>query len=231
MMIKKSIFALLAIAMLFAVNACSKTANQSQTVATAEQSQNSGDSQTPSTAPSDANQGAVVQAAVGGKLQQLNLKEGEAPIIRGLALDGNRAGKSIEDDKHTVNGRPLADNNIRFVFELNEWISIRLDTDKQSGLSATIAPHVDDPTKFTDSFIDSLTDASPRLELNPPEDSDSAASWGETYLHIDNWKPGDYDLVLLSGKTPIARVLLKFYPERELEGQTDEQLEKLMQNP
>lgn len=232
MFVKRCFYVFWAAMMMFAVVACGRTVNQPQPETATVQSQNSVDATVSSTANADMNDESVAQKTAGAQLYQLNLKDGESPMIRGLALDGNRAGKSIEEGGHVINGRPLSDNNIRFVFELNEWISFRLDTDPQNIIYATIVPHVDDPATLTDSFMDNVSDASPRLELRAPEEAEAAmASWGETYLHPDDWQPGDYDLVFLSGNTPIARVFLKFYAETELENKTDAQLNKLMQNP
>lgn len=229
MSIKRMMCAMVAFGIMCALSACGKTADQPKPQSAAEQTQNTPTaSETPSdtTAPKT---DSAPQDTAGATLEQLNLKDGEAPVIRGLALDGNRAGKSIDDGGSLINGRQTSDHHIRNIFELNEWISFRLDTDQKSGISATIFPHQDDPASITESFLDNLTDNSPRLELNPPESADSP-SWGETYLHPDYWKPGDYDLLFMSGPKPVARVQLKFYAENELSELSDDQLEKMMQN-
>ena len=228
MFIRKCMCVLLAFGTVLALGACSKSAHQSQPDTAATHHQNSASS-VASLANSATNQDPSAQKTAGAKLIQLNLKDGESPIIRSAALDGNRAGKSIEEGGNHVNGRPISDNNIRSIFELNEWISIRLDTAQKSGIIAAIIPHVEDDSKLAENL--ELPDAAPRVELNAPDTSDNPmASWGEMYLHPDDWQPGAYDLVFLSGNKPIARVLLKFYPEKDLENQTDAQLEKLMQN-
>lgn len=49
-----------------------------------------------------------------GKLNFVNLKEGEQPIMTGLSLNGNRCG-SID-----FNNKPCAAEGIRSVFELDE---------------------------------------------------------------------------------------------------------------
>ena len=79
-----------------------------------------------------------------GKLYFVNLKEGELPVMTGLSLYGNRCGG---DD---INYKPFATEGIRSVFELNEWIAVRLDTDTNSGLSAVIVPHQKDLAAFSD---------------------------------------------------------------------------------
>ena len=230
MSIKRMMCVMLAFGISCALSACGKTADQPAPQSAAEQNQNS-----PATAtatPATDNMVPTVdtdaQNTAGAVLQQLNLKDGESPVIRGVALDGNRAGRSIDAGGH-INGREISDHHIRNIFELNEWISFRLDTDQKSGLSATIFPHQDDPASITESFLDQLPDSSPCLELNPPGSVDSH-SWGGTYLDVEDWKPGDYDLVFLSGPKPVARIQLKFYAEDELSTLSDDQLEKMMQN-
>ena len=90
-------------------------------------------------------------------------------------------------------------------------------------------PHQKDLTAFSDSFVNGISENAPRLELNVPENSDEPMpSWGETYLHMDHWQPGDYDFVFLSDNKPVARVGLKFYREGELTSKSDEDLDKLM---
>ena len=218
----------LCIVLTFALAACGKTSGQ-PAPQNATSTQNASSGTAASSNQTSANAVANTNDTAGAKLLALNAKDGESPILRAVALDGNRAGKSIEEGGHFINGRPLSTDNIRNVFELNEWISFRLDADKNAELTAVIIPHEDDPAKITESFMQGISDDAPRLALQAPENADDdMASWGETYLHVDYWKPGDYDLVFLSGTKPIARITLKFYPERELENLSDPDLDKLM---
>ena len=227
MIFKKSLCVLFAICMVFGLAACAGSSSQSQAGTAADQ--NSGAASGSVTASDAANTNADVNSVAGASLEQLNLVDGASPVIRSVALDGNRAGKSIEEGGRVINGRALSSNNIRSIFELNEWVSIRMDASEKSGMSAVIVPHVDDSAAFTDSFVDGIPENAARVELNVPENpDDSMASWGEMYLHVDYWQPGDYDLVFLSGSKPVARVNLKFYREEELANLSDAELEKLM---
>ena len=233
MFIKKSIILFLALGITISLSACFKMTSQSHPGPSPNQSSASTPSTSGSASNANANANANDDAAIvsGGTLYQLNLKEGESPIIRGIALDGNRVGLSIEENGHLINGRPIGDKNIRSIFELNEWVSVRLDASKTSGLSAAIVPHVADPATFTENFVDRIPENAPRFDLNPPEDVEGNPSWGDAYLHPDDWKAGDYDLVILSDNIPTARVVLKFFDEAGLSGKTDSELEKLMLNP
>ena len=225
MVFRKGICLLFSFGLLFAFGACSGKASQSNNGLATDQN-------APDTATKESdtpNTNANATPSVIGKLEQLNLKDGASPIIRGVAFDGNRAGTSDENIEHRVNGRAISKDKIRSVFELNEWISVRLDTDTQSGLSAVIVPHQKDLAAFKDSFVNGIPENAPRLELNVPENSDDPMpSWGDIYLHLDYWQPGDYDFVFLSENKPVARVGLKFYGEGVLSNQSDEELDKLM---
>ena len=225
MVLKKSLLLSFALCVIFGFAACAGSSGQSHPGTVANQNSNAA---TESSATSDA-AGTNVGDVAGARLEQLNLLDGASPVIRSVALDGNRAGKSIDDGGRVINGRELSANNIRFIFELNEWISIRMDAAERSGISAVIVPHQDDFAAFTNSFADGIPENAPRVDLNTPENpDDSMASWGEMYLHVDYWKPGDYDLVFLSDNKPVARVHLKFYKEEELSHLSDAELEKLM---
>lgn len=230
MSIKKRTCLLLAFGTFFALSACNKPADQPKAKTAAEQTQNT---PTATETPSDTTAhkaDSATQDTAGATLQQINLKEGEAPVIRGVALDGNRAGSSIDEKNHRINGRPLSNRDIRSIFELNEWISIRLDTDKKSGISAVVIPHVDNSATLSENL--EIPDSAPRVDLNAPGDVENAlyASWGELYLHPEEWKPGDYDLLFMFDNKPIARIILKFYPEEALADKSDGDLLKIMQN-
>lgn len=221
---KKVLCALLALAMVISLAACGKkndtsekkdddTSSQAQSVeTTAEPAE--------SETQADATQ-AQVEPMVPGTLYQLNEEEGKDPVILGVGLDGNRSG-----DDGGINGRAPSFDNIRSVFELNEWISIRLDTDKTEGIKAYVIPHQDDPATLTDSFIAALDDKTPFVDLKAPEGD--ADSWGELSVNPEDWQPGSYDLVLTDGMKPVARVLIELYKENDLASKSDAELQKLM---
>ncbi len=160
-----------------------------------------------------------------GVLYQIDQKEGEEPLIRAVSLDGNQAG--IDDDD-SVNGLEPSVDKIRFIFMLQEWISITLDSDKTSGLTAYIIKHQEDPETYIDSFA-SLLDDAPMVELNKPADDDSWGYWGEMYLSED-YPTGYYDLVFANGLKPVAKVTLKFFGSDELTPKSNDELWDMMKN-
>ena len=222
---KKVLCTLLALAMVISLAACGKkndekkddTPTQAQSVETTAETEAA---PTEAATQADATE-AEIEPMVPGTLYQLNEEEGKDPVILGVGLDGNCAGES-----GGINGRETSDENIRSVFELNEWISIRLDTDKTSGIKAYVIPHQDDPATLTDSFIAALDDKTPFVELNAPEGD--VDSWGDLYVNPEDWQPGSYDLVLADGMKPVARVLIELYPENDLSSKSDAELQKLM---
>ena len=177
------------------------------------------------------NTGKTAEAMIPGRLYQLNLKDGEKPVIKGVTLDGGSAGayRNSDDPSDWINGRPLSDKDIRCIFETQEWISIIIDSDKTAGLSAYIIEHRDDPADYVDSFIAALSDNVPKTDLIKPDDPDDVwGYWGEMYMSSDDWKAGDYDLVFTDGLKPVARVLLKIYNDTELSGKSDDELNSIM---
>ncbi len=235
---KKTIAALTASAILLTLAACGKkedkpvsdtTTKAQQTTAVVQQtddkqSAGSNDGTTQNT------EDKKPEPTVPGVLYQLNLKDGDEPVVRGLRLDGNLAGLGGDSygGEGSINGRPCAADKRRSIFELQEWIYIIPDTDKTTGLSVYIVRHNDDPQTYTDSFIAAIADEVPTVALEKPEDdTDTSASWGDIYLSSDN-EPGDYDLVITYLMKPVARVRLRFYEENSLTPKSDAELEKLM---
>ncbi|MCR4779471.1 MAG: hypothetical protein K5876_00095 [Ruminiclostridium sp.] len=220
----------LILAMLLALSACGKKP-EAPTAATAAQDTTAAATAAPDNAGAGSNGGADAGSSkeakapvIPGVLYALNLKDGEKPVVRGVTLYGNVAGSTEEES--SVNDKPLSDSDIRFIFELNEWISVTPDTDKTSGLWVYIVPHREDPEDFTESFISALADETPKVGLEKPEED--GLSWGDLYVHPDYWSAGDYDLVFADGLKPVARVYLKLYSENELTVKSDSELEKMM---
>lgn len=230
---KKILCIAIVLVMSFAFAACAKndTSSEASPSQSSEASEQTTAAETKAaestTAGSSANTDKTAAATVQGVLYQLNADENTEPVIKKAALDGNRAGSS--EEKTGINGKALSTEGIRSVFELNEWISVRLDSTQKTGLKAYIVPHEDDEQTFVDSFAAKLNGDVPTVELNAPEaEAGADASWGELYANKETWQPGDYDLVFTSGEKPVARILIKLYQEGELEGKTDAELEALM---
>ena len=163
-----------------------------------------------------------LKGVVPGVLYQLNLEEGQEPIIRGISLSGNGAG----GDK--INNREPSVDNIRFVFSINEWIYVVLDTDKTEDLFGFIVAHGNDPVVYDESaFIESLYD-SDKPSYSPFWVNENGAVAWDTYVYSTN-DPGFFDLVICYEEKPVAMVVLRIYPDEALNDFSDEQLEAFMQ--
>ena len=223
MSLKHILCIILAIAMILALTACStKTeSNSDSTQAAVQESATAAESVAATTAvETAAAEETAVEAAFPGILYPLNLSAGEAPLITKLRLGGNRAGS-----EEGINGKDPSTDNIRSVFELNEWIDIYPETELTS-LFAYVVPHSDDPGCYTEEYISTLTDKTPKTELIPPSDADG--SWGALYLNPEEWSAGYYDLVITEGARPVSYVMITLFNEGELSEKTDTELEELM---
>ena len=154
-----------------------------------------------------------------GVLYQLNPVEGQEPVVRAVALSGNRAGDEI-------NKREPSTDNIRFVFELSEWIGIWVDSDKKDSLFAVILPHTKDPDFYTLDSLQAIPDNASYVNLELTEEG---KIYGETYIISIN-NPGFYDIVIADNAKPVALILIKAFNEGEIEGISDEQLDKYMKD-
>lgn len=214
-----------ALAMLTALPSCGKK-NDASSVASSDAA--SSQAQQVSDSSSDAQQnGQQAAPVIPGKLYALNLAADAQPVIRGISLDGTHAG-TYKETAESVNGKAPSDSDIRFVFMMNEWISIIPDTDKTDGLTAYILEHQTDPAVYTDSFFASLTGDVPVASLKKPEEEGGYGYWGELYLNPDSWKAGAYDLVITDGGKPVACVMLNMYDEDALANKTDADLNQMM---
>ena len=158
---------------------------------------------------------AVSGTYIPGVLYQL--QEGE-PVIRGLALAGNQA----------VNSEVIepAAENIRFIFNLDEWIYIYPDTDKTEGISIRAAKHADDFSVYTKSYIEE-GEFLAYADLYKPEDPNT--EWGSFYVYQEE-DPGFYDIIFINSEdnTPLAVIILDFFKEQELDKYSFEQLQQIM---
>ncbi len=153
---------------------------------------------------------------VPGKLYTI----GEETVLRGLCLAGDRAGSP------EYNTRDLSAENIRCIFELNEWVSVYLDTDKGTGISVWAIAHDDDAVYDEKTvFSDEMKGYAQVCELNASEEE---ISWGDFYLHPEEVEAGYYDFVFTYEGKAVAKMLTRFYKERDLDGKTDEQLDAMI---
>ena len=158
-------------------------------------------------------------AGLTGKLVFID-PDGEK-IIRGLSLSGNRSGTA------EFNSKEPATEEIRCIFELNEYVGIVLDTE-QGTVSVYVLKHRDDQSSYGSYEERELCDLDDFVTLGDLE-LEEDGSWGEFYVNPEDAEPGYYDLVFVAdGK--FVSLVVRFYGEGELSGKTDAELEKLMQN-
>ena len=231
---KKTVSVLLSLLFVILLSACGsknetpadQTASQNEVTAAVQDGTSA--AAVPEAENADVTAADVEEPVIPGVLYQLNKDENEEPVIRAIALDGNLAGSYRGPDGDSVNGKEPSTDDIRFVFELNEWISIIPDSDKTEGLSVYLVKHQEDEQTYADSFISALTDEVANAGLVKPEDTDGYGYWGELCANPDAYQPGHYDLVFTDGMKPVAKITLRLYAEGELSGKTDAELAQLM---
>lgn len=169
-------------------------------------------------------EGSAETAMIPGTLKQIVLKEGDAPVVKGLRLAGNRAGTG--DTASGFNSKPSGTESIRCIFELNEYVEVYPDTEKTDGLQVWAFAHREDQTSYeTLTFSDAAEGFAAVLDLARPEAQDD--SWGSFYLNPSDLEDGYYDLVFTADGKPAATLLTRFYKEGELENKSDAELEQI----
>ena len=163
-----------------------------------------------------------------GTLYHVNLKDGETPRLKGLKLTGNRVGRGSGDAEGTVNSRGFSNDNIRSVFELNEWIGFLPDRDDSpASFKVFVDKHSDDRSVSDKLSFAALTDSSLASAELAKNDEDE---WGSLYVNPDDAKPGYFDLIFTEGNKITACMTIRLYAECQLDGKSDPELESLMSN-
>ncbi len=212
---KKTMAFLLAAALTAAVTACGGKDSSSEGSGSAKQS--SADASSSDTSTDEIS----LVPLEPGKLLVYPLAPGESQMLRGISLSGNRAGSS------EFNSKSPSTEDIRCIFELNEWVDVYLDTDAESGLKCWTFRHQDEPEFYLDNTVSEDAEGFVQVcELSKNPD-DANASWGSFYLSPEDCSPGLYDLVFTSSGKPVAVILTRFYNEEELGSRSDEELTQL----
>ena len=116
---------LLAVLIIVTLSSCSKSnstqekPSNTDLPSTQEQTTGKNDSQINNNAPNS-----VETSKLTGKLNIINLDDRDPSVLRGVRIIGNRVGTN-ED----INGKTSSLNDVRDIFELNEWIEFYPDTD------------------------------------------------------------------------------------------------------
>ena len=179
-----------------------------------------------SEAPAASAPAAPAEPMVMGKVYPVELEDRDPSVLRGVRIIGNSAGSA--DD---INGKESSLDDVRCIFELNEWIEFYPDTDAESGLRVWILRHRDDREYYNDcQFSDLMPNFANYCDLHYPEDAEEPESWywGSFYLNQEECEPGEYDFVFTYEGKAIAVMLTRFYNEGELSAKSDDELEALM---
>ena len=139
-------------------------------------------------------------------------------VIRGVSISGNRSGTA------EFNSKEPAAEGIRCVFELSEYVGVTPDTD-ETEIKLYVFEHRDLVFYKEELVEDREKGCVTVFDLERDEDG----YWGEFYLNPDE-EPGYYDFVFAVENKAVASLLTRFYPMGELEGKTDAELEKLMED-
>lgn len=223
---------LLALLLILSMAACGKNNNQGSTAApannsTAADKTESAATDKPGTETTMA-AGEAGWAMIPGTLNYVNLKEGAAPVLKGLRLYGNRIGEGDDGSGKGFNYKPASTEDIRCIFALGEWVEIYPDTE-ETNLVLLIFNHLEDQSAYeTLTFSDAVTMVAgyvAAVSLEKPESSEDP--WGSFYLNEDDNDPGYYDFVFVAGTKPVATLLTRFYLEDELDGKSDAELEQI----
>lgn len=217
---------MLAAALTLTLSACSKSPapqpetkqTQEQTGAAAEPA--SAKTEQPQAAEKKADQPAE-QTMILGRLYQINLPEGQTPLIKGVKITGNQSGSGI-------NGLPCAGDGIRSVFNLDEWMNFSLDTGIPAGEKIGIYAFVHNPDP---SAYDKGLPGEPAAKA----EGEVPAAWDDEhtmnfYVFHENYQPGYYDIVFVHNDKPLAKMMVKLFKESELNEKNDAELMELMQN-
>ncbi|MBQ2098079.1 MAG: hypothetical protein II480_07860 [Bacteroidales bacterium] len=202
---------------------CGGSQNQNSTTDSANNSATTTDGSTASNNSGNATKADAQKAMIPGKLNFVNLKDGEQPVMTALTLKGNQVGSAEWND------RKPATEGIRCIFNLNEWIEFYPVTNAEYGIKVWIIKHKDDQSYY---LKNKMRDITPGFvqggDIRKDPDAEEGSPWGSMYVNPDNAEPGYYDFVFTYEDKVFATMLTKFYKENELDNKSDDELTDLM---
>ncbi len=202
---------------------CGGSQNQNSTTDSANNSATTTDGSTASNNSGNATKADAQKAMIPGKLNFVNLKDGEQPVMTALTLKGNQVGSAEWND------RKPATEGIRCIFNLNEWIEFYPVTNAEYGIKVWIIKHKDDQSYY---LKNKMRDITPGFvqggDIRKDPDAEEGSHWGSMYVNPDNAEPGYYDFVFTYEDKVFATMLTKFYKENELDNKSDDELTDLM---
>lgn len=202
---------------------CGGSQNQNSTTDSANNSATTTDGSTASNNSGNATKADAQKAMIPGKLNFVNLKDGEQPVMTALMLKGNQVGSAEWND------RKPATEGIRCIFNLNEWIEFYPVTNAEYGIKVWIIKHKDDQSYYQKNKMRDITPGFVQGgDIRKDPDAEEGSSWGSMYVNPDNAEPGYYDFVFTYEDKVFATMLTKFYKENELDNKSDDELTDLM---
>ena len=221
MKMKRLFTAIFSATMLLA--SCGGSQNQNSTTDSANNSATTTDGSTASNNSGNATKADAQKAMIPGKLNFVNLKDGEQPVMTALTLKGNQVGSAEWND------RKPATEGIRCIFNLNEWIEFYPVTNAEYGIKVWIIKHKDDQSYY---LKNKMRDITPGFvqggDIRKDPDAEEGSPWGSMYVNPDNAEPGYYDFVFTYEDKVFATMLTKFYKVDELDRKSDDELTDLM---
>lgn len=183
-----------------------------------------GESEANSAAPVDHD--ALTETVHPGILYLIDARNSQH-LISGIRMDGSSVGTYGEEG--SINGKPFSKDDMRFLFEMNEWIEVSFETSvsEKEDLDVYVFSHHEDSTYYKKTPVD---------EYEYIGVLESAKSFYGTHRFVefyinpeDENEPGYYDLVFVYENEPLAMTEIKLVKEGELAGKTDADVVKLMQ--
>lgn len=202
---------------------CGGSQNQNSTTDSANNSATTTDGSTASNNSGNATKADAQKAMIPGKLNFVNLKDGEQPVMTALTLKGNQVGSAEWND------RKPATEGIRCIFNLNEWIEFYPVTNAEYGIKVWIIKHKDDQSYYQKNKMRDITPGFVQGgDIRKDPDAEEGSHWGSMYVNPDNAEPGYYDFVFTYEDKVFATMLTKFYKVDELDNKSDDELTDLM---
>ena len=202
---------------------CGGSQNQNSTTDSANNSATTTDGSTASNNSGNATKADAQKAMIPGKLNFVNLKDGEQPVMTALTLKGNQVGSAEWND------RKPATEGIRCIFYLNEWIEFYPVTNAEYGIKVWIIKHKEDQSYY---LKNKMRDITPGFvqggDIRKDPDAEEGSPWGSMYVNPENAEPGYYDFVFTYEDKVFATMLTKFYKVDELDRKSDDELTDLM---
>ena len=210
----KKIFALiLAVMMIMSLVACG--GGKTTTSSTTTSKTNTSTTTTTTTTKTE-----EIVIGVPGVLYFINLKDGDEAPIKGLSLSGNQ---SFQD----LNNWDYSTEEIRFIFNLSEWIEFYLEPGSKDSFEVYIVKHAENQAVYDKMSYAVLVDSAvASVTLEKPDDADDY--WGSTYVFHEENEPGYYDMIFTRNSKLVARMVTKLYGELDLDKLSADQCMSLM---